>query len=121
MAQPFTSYLRLDHLHTAFFTDDPAVFHPLVFPTIALPIFDWTKDLGAKQAVTLRLKCPVINRFRLLNFAMRPGADLVRRGNRDANRTERGRVFGFLEQVENAIQRHPPSLSDCKDTHLFYP
>src|SRR5712691_5391793 len=119
MAQAFTSYLRLDHLNTALLTDDPAVFHALVFPTIALPIFDWTKDFGAKQAITLWLKCPVINRFRLLHFAMRPRADLLRRGNRNANRTERGRVFGFLEQVENAIQRHPPSLTDCKYARLF--
>ena len=119
MAQAFTSYLRLDHLDPALFTDDPAVFLPLVFSTIALPIFDWTKDLGSKQPVTLRLKCPVINRFRLLDFAMRPGTDLLWRGNRDANRTKRGRVFGFLEQVENAIQRRPPSLTDCKYACLF--
>jgi hypothetical protein len=87
----------LDHLHTAFFTDDPTVFHPLVFPTIALPIFDWAKDFGTKQSVTLWLKGPVIDRFRLLDLAMRPGADLLRRGDGNTDRTERGRIFGFLE------------------------
>ena len=97
MAQAFTSYLRLDHLNTTLLTDDPAVFHPLVFPTIALPVFDWTKDFGAKQPVTLWLKGPVIDRFRLLDLAMRPGTDLLRRGNGDTDRTERGRIFGFLE------------------------
>jgi hypothetical protein len=87
----------LDHLDAALFTDDPTVFHPFVFPTIALPIFDWTKDFGAKQPVTLWLKSPVINRFRLLDLAMRPGSDLLRGGNGDTDRTERGRIFGFLE------------------------
>jgi hypothetical protein len=108
----------LDDLYTALFTDNPAVFHPFVFPTIALPIFDWAKDFGAKQSVTLWLKRPVINGFRLLNLTMRPGADLLRRGNGNTDRTERSRVFGFLEQVENAIQRHPPSLSASNYTRV---
>jgi hypothetical protein len=87
----------LDYLYTALFTDNPAVFHPFVFPAIALPIFDRAKDFGAKQSVTLWLKGPVIDRFWLLDLAMGPGADLLRRGNGDTDRTERGRIFGFLE------------------------
>jgi hypothetical protein len=42
----------------------------------------------------------------------------MRRGNGDTDCTERGRIFGFLEQVENAIQRHPPSLSACNYTRV---
>src|SRR5207249_5702541 len=81
-----------------------------------LPIFDLAKDFGAKQSVTLWRKRPIIDRYRLVDFAVRPGADLLRRGNRDADRTERSRVFGFLEQIKKASQRHPPSLTACKHT-----
>ena len=51
VAQPLTSDLGRDHLNTAFFTDDAAVLHPLVFTTVAFVVFRWTKYFGAEKAV----------------------------------------------------------------------
>ena len=55
-----------------FLADNAAIFHPLIFPTQTFIVFDWAKDTGTKQAVTLGLERPVIDRFRLFDLTERP-------------------------------------------------
>jgi hypothetical protein len=61
------------------------VLHALVLAAITLVVFGWAKDFGAKETVTLRLECPVVDRFRLLDFAKRTLAYLLGRRDRETN------------------------------------
>ncbi len=65
--------------------DDALELDLLVAPAVALPVLDRAEDALAEQAVALRLERTVVDGLRLLDFAVRPGADLVRRGDSDPN------------------------------------
>jgi hypothetical protein len=56
---------------------------PLVLAAQALVILDRSEDLGAEQPVALRLEGSVVDGFRLTDFAVGPGTDLVGRGQTD--------------------------------------
>jgi len=62
--------------------------HALVLAAQALPVRYRTKDARAEQAVALGLERPVVDRFRLGNFTVRPAADLLRGRDADANRVK---------------------------------
>ena len=109
VSKPLTPHFGLDNLDAAFLAHDAAMFHALVFSAVAFPVLRRAENLGAEQPVTLRLEGAIVDGFRLLDFAVRPRTDLLRRRETNTDRTERSRVFGFLIQVEYAIQRRPPS------------
>ena len=64
----------------ALVADDAAVLHALVLAAETLPVGDGAEDAGAEEAVALRLEGAVVDGFRLGDFAMRPAANLFRRG-----------------------------------------
>jgi hypothetical protein len=64
----------------AFVADDAAVLHALVLAAKALPVGDRAEDAGAEEPVALRLEGAVVDGLRLGDFAMRPAANLFRRG-----------------------------------------
>src|SRR5262249_13237652 len=68
-------------------------------------VLDGAEDAGAKEAVALRLEGPVVDRLRLLDLAERPGCDIARTGNRDANLIEGRRYRLLLEQVGDFVHR----------------
>src|SRR5438067_10742299 len=103
MAKPFSTHLGLDDLDAALLAHDSAVLHALVLAAVALVVLDRPEDLRAEEPVPLRLEGAVVDRLRLLHLAVRPLADLVRRGERDADRAERERVLRLLEEVENVF------------------
>jgi len=78
----------LRDLNPTLVTDHTTVFHSLILPTQAFPVSNWTEHLGTEQAVTLRLKCPIINGLWLGNFAVRPGENPIGRREADSNRVE---------------------------------
>jgi hypothetical protein len=86
VAEPLTPHLGLDDLDAALLADDAPVLHALVFAAEALVVLHRSEDLGAEQAITLRLEGPVVDGLGLLHLAVRPLADLLRRRDRDADR-----------------------------------
>src|SRR5665213_703524 len=52
--------------------DHAAIAYALVFPAMAFPVLYRTENTLAEEAVLLRLERPVVDRFRLENFAPRP-------------------------------------------------
>ena len=88
MGHALTSHLGQGDLGTAFLAHHTAVLEALVLATQALVVLDRTEDLGAEQAVTLRLERPVVDRFGLLDLAVGPVLDPVRRRQRDTDGRE---------------------------------
>ena len=78
VAEALTAHLRLDHLHAALLAGDPAVLHALVLAAEALVVLDRPEDAGAEQAVALGLERTIVDHLRLLDFTVRPIANLFR-------------------------------------------
>jgi hypothetical protein len=68
VAQSLSTNLGLNNLNPTFLTNDTTVLHALVLTAVTLVILHRAKNLGAEEAVTLRLKCPVIDGLRFLHF-----------------------------------------------------
>ena len=83
VAHAVAADLRAGHLDAAALTDDALEPDALVLPAVALPVAGGTEDPLAEQAVLLRLQRPVVDGLRLLHLAVRPGPDLIRRGQPD--------------------------------------
>ena len=77
MAHAFAANLGQGHLDAAFFADHAAVLEALVLAAQTLVILDRTEYLGAEQTIALRLEGPVVDRLRLLDFAVGPGTNLL--------------------------------------------
>src|SRR4029079_12099830 len=75
-------------LDAALVADDSLVANPLVLPAVALPVLGGTEDALVEETVLLRLERPVVDRLRLRHLALRPLPDLIRAGERDADRAE---------------------------------
>ena len=103
VAHALAAHLGLDDLDAALLADDATVLHALVLAAVALVVLHRTEDLGAEQTITLRLERPVVDRLGLLDLAVGPLADLLRRGEHDADRAERARVLRLLEEVEDVL------------------
>ncbi len=88
MPHALASHLALGHFDTALVADHPPVLHPLELAAQTLPVGDGAEYLGAEQTVALGLEGAVVDRLGLRHFAVRPGADLLRRGQGDADRLE---------------------------------
>ena len=69
MAHPLTAHFLQRHFNAAFFADNAAIFHPLIFAAKTFVIFGWAKNPRTKQPITLWLECPIVDGFRFFNFA----------------------------------------------------
>jgi hypothetical protein len=98
---PLATNLGQRHFDATFLADDATMLEPLVLAAKTLVVLDRAKNLGAEQTVTLRLEGPVVDRLRLLHFAVRPRADLVRRGKANGDRIE----LLFLRHLSKQIQQ----------------
>ena len=83
VAHPFAADLLQRDFHTAFFADNAAIFHALVFAAQALVILDRAKYTRAEQAVTLGLERAVVDRLGFLDLTERPRQNPLWRGQRD--------------------------------------
>ena len=88
VAHPLTADLGAGHLDAAALADDALEAHALVLAAVALPVPGGTEDLLAEEAVTLGLERAVVDRLRLLDLAVAPGADVVRGGQADLQLVE---------------------------------
>src|SRR5690606_28773358 len=96
--QALATHLGLDHLDAALLAHDAAVLHALVLAADALVVLHGAKDLGAEEAVPLGLERTVVDGLGLLHLAVRPFADLLGAGERNANRRKGKRILGLLEE-----------------------
>ncbi len=83
VAHPLAAHLGPGDLDAAALADDALEADPLVLTAVALPVPGRTEDLLAEEPVLFRLQGPVVDRFRLLDLAVRPRPDVVRRGQAD--------------------------------------
>src|SRR5450432_2677204 len=103
VAHPLAAHFRQRNFNAALLADDAAELHALVLAAQALVVLDRTKDAGAEQAITLRLECPVVDGFRLLDLTVRPGADLLRAGDLDPDLIESHRLAGLAEDLHKFV------------------
>src|SRR5206468_3334794 len=94
------AHLRLDDLDAALLADDAPVSHALVLAAVALVVLRRPEDLGTEEPVPFRLEGSIVDRLRLLDLAVAPRPDLLRRGDRDAERVEGDRILWLFEQTE---------------------
>ena len=100
MTHPLAPDFRLNYFDAALLADDAAMPHALVLAAVAFVVLGRPENLGAEQPVTLRLEGPVVDRFGLLDLAVRPRADHFRRRDRNPDRVERQWILGLLENAE---------------------
>jgi hypothetical protein len=82
VAHALTAHFGQRDFDAALFADHAAVFQALVLAAQAFVILDRAKDLGAEQAVALRLEGTVVDGFRLFNFAVGPRTDFQAKRDR---------------------------------------
>ena len=99
VAHALAAHLGQRDLDAAFFADHAAVLEALVFAAQTFVVLHRTENLGAEQAVALGLEGTIVDRFRLLHFAVRPGADFLRRRQANLDGVELFLVGGLLEKV----------------------
>jgi len=88
VAEALAAHLGLRDLDAALVANHAAVLHALVLAAEALPVGDRPEDLRAEQPVALGLERAVVDRLGLGDLAVRPGQDLLRRGQADPDRVE---------------------------------
>ena len=91
VAHSLAPNLRKRDLDPALVTYVTAVPDPLELPAVALPVLDRSEDALAKEAIAFRLEGPVVDRLRLGDLSVTPGADLLGGGELDLNPVELGR------------------------------
>src|SRR5690606_17139621 len=101
MAHALAPDLRERDFNAALLADHAAILHPLVLAAQALVVLDRTEDARAEQAIAFRLEGPVVDGFRLLDLAIGPGADALRRRDRDLDLIE---ALGALRLAEYVAQ-----------------
>jgi len=72
-----TTNLGTGHLNAAALADDALETYALVLAAIALPVLGRTEDFFTEEAVFLWLQRAVVNRFWLLDLAVRPHTDRI--------------------------------------------
>src|SRR5690606_24721433 len=104
VAHALAADLGQRHFHAALLTDHATVLEALVLAAQALVVLHRSEDLGAEQAVALRLEGTVVDGLRLLDFAIRPGPDHFRRCQPDPDGIELFNLSLGLEQVQEVFQ-----------------
>src|ERR1700722_66653 len=99
MAHTLAPYLGERDLNTAFLADNAAELHPLVLAAQALVILDRPKNPRAEQPVPLRLEGAVVDRLGLLDLAIRPATNLLRRSNLDLDLIESRSLAGLAKNL----------------------
>ncbi len=80
-----TANASIGDFNAATVADDALVLLALVFAAVALPVLHRTENPFAEQTAFFRLERAVVNRLRVLDFAVAPGAYPLRRSDADAD------------------------------------
>src|SRR5207247_9171135 len=89
------------HLDAALIAHHARELHALVLAARALVVLRRAEDACAEQTITLGLERPIVDGLGLLDFAVRPVADLLRRGELDPDRGQRD---GLRMPIEHSPQ-----------------
>src|SRR6202035_4233683 len=103
MAHALAPDARQRDLDRALLADDALVLHPLVLAAQALVVLDRPEDARAEQAVALGLEGTVVDGLRLLDLAVGPGQNLLRRRDRDPDLVEDLSRRRRIEQIHNFL------------------
>ena len=103
VAHALAAHLGERDFDAALLADHAAVLEALVLAAQALVVLDRAEDLGAEEAVALRLEGAVVDGLRLLHLAVRPRADLLGRSEPDADGVELFFLRDLLEQIEQCF------------------
>ena len=103
VAHALAPHPRLDHLDPAFFAHDAPVLHALVFAAQAFVVLHRAEDARTEQPVALGLEGAIVDRFRLLDLAEGPRADLFRAGDRDFDLVEGQRLAYLAENLHQLV------------------
>ena len=90
MTHTFAANFTAGDFHAATLADNAFVLNLFVPTTRTFVVFHRPKRFLAEQAIALGLEGAVVDGFRLLDFAMRPRADVFRGGHPDTY---------FIEQI----------------------
>ena len=102
MAHAVAAHFLHGDFDAALLADDALVLHALVLAAQALVVLHGPEDAGAEQAVALRLEGAVVDRFRLLDLAVRPAQNLVRTRKRNPDPVEGRNFLAGLEDVHSS-------------------
>ena len=105
VAHALAAHLGPRDLDAAALADDALEPDALVLAAVALPVLGRTEDLLAEEAVLLGLERAVVDRLGLLDLAVRPHADGVRRGQTDAELIEVVHVKHWCAPFAASVQR----------------
>ncbi len=108
MAHALAPHLGQRHLDAALLADDAAELHALVLAAQALVVLDRAEDAGAEQPVPLRLEGAVVDGLRLLDLAVRPAPDLLRRGHLDLDLVEGHGLTGLTQDLHQLVHAVAP-------------
>ncbi|MNN08416.1 hypothetical protein D3C81_1212690 [compost metagenome] len=113
VAHALAAHLGQGDFHAALLADHAAVLEALVLAAQALVVLHRAEDLGAEQAIALRLEGTVVDGLRLLNFAERPGTNHLGRGQTNTNGIELFDLTLVFQQIEQVFQGLSSSRTRC--------
>src|SRR5205085_8356029 len=121
VAHALAAHLGEGHLDAALLADHAAVLEALVLAAEALVVLDRPEDLGAEEAVALRLEGAVVDGLGLLYLAVGPRADLLGRGEPDLDRIELLVLLDLLEELKECFHLEPLQIDiDAKRADLLH-
>lgn len=100
MTKAFTPNFGVNDFDTTLVAHDTTVLHALILAADTLKVAHWPEDLGAKETITFRLECPVIDGFWLFNFAIRPATDLLWRCQRNLDGRKVQRIGRLIKKIQ---------------------
>ena len=103
MAHALAPDARQRHFDRALLADDALVLHALVLAAKTFVVLDRPEDARAEQAVTLRLERAVVDGFRLLDLAVGPRQNLLRRCDRNPDLVEDLGRSRRIEEIHNFL------------------
>ena len=104
MAHALTANLGKGDFDATLLTDHTTVLETLVLAAQTLIVLDRTKDTRTEQAIPFRLEGTIVNGFRLFHFAERPGADQIRRCQRDLEFIKLRDLSLTFKQIQQVFQ-----------------
>ncbi len=106
MPHALAAHLGLRHLDAALLTHHAAVLEALVLAAQTLVVLHRTKDLGAEQAIPLRLEGAVIDCFGLFDLSKRPRTDSLRGSQPNADIVEIRNLILLFDEAQQIFHRH---------------
>ncbi|KAF1069317.1 MAG: hypothetical protein GAK45_01130 [Pseudomonas citronellolis] len=113
VAHALTTHFGQSDFHAALLADHTTVLQALVLTAQALVVLHRAEDLGAEQAIALRLEGTVVDGLRLLDFAEGPGTNHLGRGQANTDGIELFDLTLVFQQIKQVFQGLSSSRTRC--------